>query len=126
MVITESKPYGVIKAQLKKSDKIGIVTCNTCTRICETGGTKQMKSLARRLEKDGFNVVDTDVIPIACNIDLARKPKYKGTTLIVLACVAGVYALKKLFPKKNIIDAVNTIGISARDNQGNIFIVKEF
>ncbi len=126
MVITESRPYGVIKAQLKKSDKIGIVTCNTCTRVCETGGEKEMNELAKRLKEDGFNVVDTDVIPVACNIDQARKPKYEGDILIVLACEAGAYSLKKLFPNKKIIDAVNTIGISARDEEGNIFIVKKF
>ena len=43
MIITQSKPYGVIRSQLDKKDKIGLVTCNTCARMCETGGEEQMK-----------------------------------------------------------------------------------
>jgi len=126
MIITQSKPYGVIRSQLDKKDKIGLVTCNTCARMCETGGEEQMKKLAERLKKDGFNVIDMDIIPVACNLDQAKKPKYEGKTLIVLACEAGSYTLKRLFPKKNIIDATNTVGLCARDEEGNIFVVKKF
>ncbi len=54
MIITESKPFGIIKAQLKKEDKIGIVSCNSCARMCETGGKEAMKELADRLKKRGF------------------------------------------------------------------------
>jgi len=126
MIITDSKPYGVLRSQLKKDDKIGLVTCNTCARMCETGGEKRMKVLAKRLKEDGFNVVDMDIIPVACNLDQAKKPEYKGNTLIVLACEAGSYTLKRLFPKKRIIDATNTVGLCARDEEGNIFIVKKF
>lgn len=126
MIITESKPYGVLRSQLDKKDKIGLVTCNTCARMCETGGEDQMEKLAQRLKEDGFNVVDTDVISVACNLEQVKKPEYKGNTLIVLACEAGSYTLKRLFPKKKIIDATNTVGLCARDEEGNIFIVKKF
>jgi len=107
MIITEAKPYGIIKARLKKEDKIGIIACNSCARMCETGGEKAMKKLASRLKKDGFNVVDTDLIGIACDFDQLKRKRFKGKVHIALACDAGVYNLKKLFPKAKIIPALD-------------------
>ena len=126
MIITELKPYGMIKSQLNKKDKIGIVSCNTCARMCETGGRKEMKKLAARLKKDGFNVVDTDLIGFACDFDQLKAEELHGNTTIVLACDAGVYNLKKLFPKKKIITALDTIGLGAYDEKGNLTLVKKF
>jgi len=126
MIITEIRPYGLIKSQLNKKDKIGIVSCNSCPRICETGGEEEMKKLAKRLKKEGFNVVDMDLIGRACDFDLLKKDELHGIVTIVLACDAGVYNLKKLFPKRRIIDALDTIGLGAFDHKGNLTLVKKF
>lgn len=126
MIITELKPYGLLKSQLNKKDKIGIVSCNVCAFMCETGGEKEMKNLANRLKKDGFNVVDMDLIGSACNYDQLKKNELHGTLTIVLACDAGIYNLKKMFPKRKIIGALDTIGLGAFDNKGNLTLVREF
>ncbi len=126
MIITDMKPYGLIKTKLKKTDQIGIVSCNSCPRICETGGEEAMKKLAKRLKKDGFNVMDMDLIGRACDFDLLKKDQLKGTATVVLACEAGVYNLKKLFPKRKIIDALDTIGLGVYDHKGNLTLVKKF
>ena len=125
MIITKSKSYREIKKKLKKSDKIGIISCNACARMCDTGGEKKMDELAEKLKKQGFNVVDRDLIGIACDFDQLKKDELKGKTNIVLACDSGVYNLKKLFPKKKIIPALNTIGIGAYDHKGHITLVKK-
>ena len=126
MIITSCKPYGVIKGMLKKWKKTGIVSCNSCARACETGGRKKMEELAERLKKDGFEIVDTDLVPMACNIDLVKKPEYNGDVLLILACDAGVFTYQTLFPSKKIVNALNTIGLGARDGKGNIFLMKKF
>ena len=126
MIITATKPYGIIKAELKKEDKIGIVACNGCARFCETGGEKAMKELASRLKKDGFNVVDTDLIGMACDFDQLKKEELKGNVHIVLACDTGVYNLKKLFPKAKVIPALETIGLGVWDEKGDLTLVKKF
>jgi len=51
--------------------------------------------MAQRLEKDGFNVVDTDLIGVACDLDQVKKPSFDGNVLIVFACDAGVDNIKK-------------------------------
>ena len=68
MIITSSKPYGVIRGSLRKWKKIGLIACNSCARVCETGGQKKLEEISERLKKDGFNVVGADVVPLVCKI----------------------------------------------------------
>jgi len=127
MIITESKPYGIIRSQLKKSDKIGIVSCNSCARMCGTGGKKGMEMLAKKLKKEGFNVVDADLIGRPCNYDelKMKREELHGDTTIVLSCDAGIYLLKKLFPGRKIILGLDAVGIGTYDNEGNITLVRK-
>lgn len=126
MIITSCKPYGVIRGLINPGEKIGVVSCNSCSRACETGGRDRMDELAERLKKDGYLVVDEDLIPMCCNLDLVKKPEYDGEVLIVLACDAGVYTLNKLFPDKKIIAGNDTMGLGARDRKGTIYMMKKF
>jgi hypothetical protein len=126
MIVTSSKPYGVVRGMLKKWKKIGIVSCNSCARACETGGKEKMEELAQRLKTDGFDVVDMEVIPMACNVDAAKKPEYHADFLVALACDSGVCTLQTLFPNKIVVPALDTTGLGARDVQGNIFLMKKF
>jgi hypothetical protein len=125
MIVTSAKPYGVVRGMLKKWKKIGIVACNSCARICETGGKEKMEEMAERLKKDGFEVVDVELVPMACAIDAVKRPNYQADMLISMACDAGLCTLQLLFPSKVVIPANDTIGIGARDAQGNIFIMKK-
>ena len=125
MIITKQKSYKEIKSKLKKGDSIGIVSCNTCVRRCDTGGEKVMRELARKLKKDGYNVVDTDLIGVACDFDQLKKDELKGDVNIVLACDSGAYNLKKLFPKKKLVKGLNTIGLGVYDHKGNFALVRK-
>ncbi len=126
MIITSLKPYGVIEGWLHEGDRIGIVSCYSCARACETGGRICMDSMANRLTKDGYTVVDKDLLPMCCNLDTVSKAEYHGDILIVLACDAGVYTLQKLYPNKRILAALNTIGLGARSTSGIIYMIKQF
>ncbi len=126
MIVTSCKPYGIIRGMLKKWKKIGVVSCNSCARACETGGKEKMEELSQRLKQDGFEVVDMDLVPMACNIDLAKRTDYQADMLIVLACDSGVCTYQTLFPNKIIVPALDTIGIGARDGQGNIYLMRKF
>jgi len=125
MIVTKSLPYSVIKKQLKKSDEIGVISCNACARLCGTGGEKVMTRLVDKLKKDNFNVVDSDLIGTPCNYDLLNKSQLHGNVQVLLACDAGLYNLKKLFPKHKIISANKTLGIGAHDKGRNIILVKK-
>ncbi len=124
MIVTKSRPYKDIKKELKKSDKIGIISCNACARICKTGGPEAMKQLAAKLKKEGYNVVDTDLIGTPCDKNQLQKNQLHGNMQIVLACDAGVYNLKKIFPRHKIISGTKTLGIGAHDGK-NITVVRK-
>lgn len=85
-----------------------------------------MEELAERLKNDGYEVVDMNLVPMACNLDLVKKPEYDGDVLVILACDAGVFTYQTLFPSKKIVPALNTHGLGARDSQGNIFLMMKF
>src|SRR3989304_7396984 len=103
MIVTSSKPYGVVRGMLKKWKKTGIVSCNSCARACETGGKEKMEELAQRLKQDGFDVVDMELLPMACNVDAARKPNYQADYLVALAWGSGVLSLQSLFPSTGVV-----------------------
>ena len=125
MIVTCSYPYGVIISNLKKWKKIGVIACNTCARVCETGGKKAMTKLAERLRANGFNVVDEDVLPMACNIDLAKKGDYKADIIVIMACDSGLATFQSIYPNKRIVSANKTIGLGSRERNGKIFITKK-
>lgn len=85
-----------------------------------------MEQLAERLKKDGYNVVETNLIPMACNVDLAKKPDYQSDVIVVLACDAGVLTFQTFFPTKTIIAANDTVGFGARGLDGTIYPMKKF
>jgi len=124
MIITKSRPYSEIKKELNKKDEIGIISCNACARMCGTGGEEAMKQLASKLKKEGFKVVDMDLIGTPCDYDQLNKSQLHGNVQIVLACDAGVRNLKKIFPKHKIIKGLKSIGLGAYDHKGNIYLVR--
>lgn len=126
MIVTSMKSYGVIRGSIRSWKKVGLISCNSCARICETGGQKRLDELSERLKSDGFNVVGADLVPMVCNIDAVTRRSYDGDYLVILACDSGVYTVQSLFPNKMVVPACNTMGLGARDGQGNIFIMKEF
>ena len=125
MIVTKAFPYSMIKKQLKKSDRIGVISCNACAKLCGTGGEEIMIQLSEKLKKDGFNIVDLDLIGTPCNYDLLNKSQLHGNVQVLLACDAGLYNLKKLFPNHKIISANKTLGIGVHDKGRNVTLVKK-
>ncbi len=124
MILTKLIPYNNLKKELNKKDKIGIVSCNSCARMCGTGGEKEMSILSSKLKKDGYTIVDMDLIGAPCMMNQLKKDELHGDTTIVLACISGVYNLKKLFPKKKIVSALETLGLAAVDKKNKPVLVK--
>ena len=85
-----------------------------------------MDKLVERLRSDGFEVDGEHVVPMACNIYLAKKPDYQSDVLIMLGCDSAINTFKELFPKKKIIPGLVTLGIGARDSKGGLFVMKSF
>ena len=132
MIITEKKPFGLIKAALNnvRARKILIVSCDMCARICETGGSKGAIELKERLEKEGYKVDKILIFGPLCNERIVKSfladKKIESDTIIVLACDAGAFCIKKLFPKKNIINALDTKALGVTGENGEIYAIRNF
>jgi len=133
MIITESKPFGVIKEELDeiKPKSIAVISCNSCARLCGTGGEAGLINMVSELKKAGFNVSYTAVVPIMCNMSIEHQTLDKNKVneaevIIALGCAAGELILSKMFPNKKIISALDTIGLGAIGENHDLFLVKKF
>jgi len=125
MIITQSKSYAEIKKQLHPGDKIGIVACNVCARICGTGGKEGIEKLSKRLEEDGFEVVDTDLIGSPCVYSQLEAVRLRGDVTIALACESGLHILREAFPEAKFIAGIEATGLGAVDKEGKPVLIKE-
>jgi len=127
MIVSETKPFGIIRVYLKKSDKISIVSCNNCARMCGTGGKEGLREMKKKLEENGYKAVDDFVFSPVCDRDLDKKViKPKGNVILMLACEAGLRNVERLFKSKRVVSALDTIGLGSFDEKGDIFLIREF
>ncbi|MFH1520236.1 MAG: hypothetical protein ABID61_01185 [Candidatus Micrarchaeota archaeon] len=125
MIITSSKSYDDLTGMLNKGKRLGIVACDSCSSSCDTGGRRKLDEITARLKEYGYDVVNTDLIPMPCNVDLKEISGFDVDEFLILACDAAVNTFQMLFPSKKIIPGLKTIGLGARDAQGNIRILKD-
>jgi len=120
--LTQSVPYEDIKGQLKKDDRIAVITCNSCPRFCGTGGVVKMEELASKLRKDGFVVSDQVVLTAACINDYIMNTRLSGglTAAVVLACEAGWSSIKQRLADKNVVKGTETLGLVLADREKGV------
>jgi len=110
---TEAIPYEEITAQLSRDDRIAVITCNTCVRVCDTGGEEIMPEFARRLRADGFRVCDEAVVTVACHADYIRDAMAASdaTAAVVMACEVGWIAVAQHMGDRKVVRACTTSGL---------------
>lgn len=124
MIVTKSKPYLVLKNMLNKRKRTGIVACNSHAAVCNTGGEKRMIEISERLKEDGYNVVQTDLIPMPCNITFSDNI-FDVDEFLILGCESAVKSFQFNFPSKKVVSGLETIGWGAQDEEGNIILLKD-
>ena len=120
--LTQLLPYEQIVSQLKKTDRIALITCNTCPRFCGVGGIEKMDELAFRLRRDGFIISDQIVLTAACINDYIMNARLSEglTAAVVIACEAGWCSVKQRLPEANVVRATNTLGLVIVDREAGI------
>ena len=113
--------YEDLAGSLDKKDKLIVLSCNNCAKKClGLGGRPGLKSLADKLDNDGFNVIRRELIGFACSVDLVGKrgkqPETKGwfdeaDVILTLACQDGEDAVANAFPGKKVPKLNRTLGI---------------
>ena len=57
MIATTQKPFDEIIETLEGYEKIAVIGCNGCAKVCMTGGDEQVAELAGRLRDQDKEVV---------------------------------------------------------------------
>ena len=113
VAITEKKKFEAIKANHKPKEKVALLTCNTCTRMFNTGGLEILNEYAKQLESENFEVTDRIVLTAACFEDYIKSASITkaSTSAIILACDSGYGTVKRNLPDKKVICGLKTLGV---------------
>lgn len=127
MIITVFKNIKDILYELNKKDKISIISCDKCAKVCGTGGEKGAEEIKGILEKLGYEVVDIFIYGPLCDKDLDDNLReIKGDTALILGCEAGEYTFKKFTNFKKVILCLDSLGIGAFDENKKPFTIRSF
>lgn len=98
MIISLPKPLEEIRASVARYHKLAIFGCGGCAAVCQTGGTKQVEELARRL--DDKEIVFIFQVDEPCDQRILTRELRRVSerleeveAILMLACGTGVQAL---------------------------------
>jgi hypothetical protein len=124
--VSRPVPYDRIVKELNWSEQVAIVACNSCANYCQTGGRRAMSSMRTSLISDGFNVVSSHIVTKACILsDLRGVDLPDGVdTVLMMACVSGCRAARRLFQGKKVLSTNVTLGIGYYDSsrKGSVLV----
>lgn len=106
MIITVQKPLDDILEMTRDFEKLFLVGCGTCATECQTGGEREVRGMAQKLEKIEKTVTGYTVIESACDkrqarVELRRNRRAieKADALLVFACGTSVQVVTDLSGK---------------------------
>lgn len=122
IICARNKNYDDIKAWLTPEDKIIIMTCNICIKGCGIGGHRLVDRLAKKLQKDGYNVIYKGLVGFACNQDLIYERRdhpftkdifAEATAIIPIACGEGIHNFTHIFSDKKVFNGIVGLGVGS-------------
>jgi ferredoxin len=124
--ITQQKSSEEIISTLGSARKVALVGCGTCPTMAETGGLNEVNEMAARLGEEGFEVVSSTVIPVACEpLPLEGRGEFvallpDAEAVLVLACSLGVRMVAD-YTGLPVLPALNTLFIG-REAEPGLFV----
>src|SRR5512134_1085418 len=111
MIVGERKPFEEIQRLLEGREKVLLVGCGTCVKVCFTGGDKEVAVLASQLrlaagKAKKRRTVDELTVERQCEVEFVDEVarKLAGHEVIMsLACGAGAQMLAAHFPKVRVV-----------------------
>ena len=120
MIGTAQKPFEEILAALAGHQKIAVVGCDGCAKVCLTGGSEQVKEFAGQLKEEGKQVVLEVTPERTCYVDKSHtkldpyvEQLKEAEAVIVLGCGGAVQITRQVteelgltIPVKTALDSV--------------------
>lgn len=121
MIGTTKKSFAEVLDVLKDHQKVGLVGCDGCAKICMTGGVDEVADLAQQLKQAGKHIVFEATPERTCNVAKSApvleplKDEIAATdALLVLGCGGAVqitrYMTEKFGMDKPVKVGLNSVG----------------
>ncbi|MBW2219568.1 MAG: methylenetetrahydrofolate reductase C-terminal domain-containing protein [Deltaproteobacteria bacterium] len=115
MIATTQKPFDEIIGALEGYEKIAVIGCNGCAKVCMTGGDEQVDELAGRLRDQGKEVVLEATPDRTCYVDNTHatldpnlEQLKQADAVIVMGCGGAVQITRKVTEDYGLIVPVKT------------------
>ena len=126
MIVGHQKPIAEIKEMVAPFPKLLILGCGTCVKTCFAGGEDEVAVLASLLrlsfKKEGRAIeVEELTVERQCEDEFIKEAAPavgRNTSILSLACGAGVQAIARRFNKTPVLPGVNTTFIGVLEKQG--------
>ncbi|MBM4293879.1 MAG: 5,10-methylenetetrahydrofolate reductase [Deltaproteobacteria bacterium] len=103
MIATTKKLLDEILEAMAGFQKVGLVGCDGCAKVCMTGGADEVAAMAQELKKQGKDIVFEATPERTCNVVKAHpvleplKDKMQDTdAILVLGCGGAVQVARQL------------------------------
>ncbi len=103
MIGTVNKPFEEVLEAVSGYEKLGVVGCNGCAKVCKTGGEEAVAAMAKKLEDAGKQVVVTALPDRTCYtykthdaLDPVKDKVAEAQALVVLGCGGAVQITRKV------------------------------
>jgi ferredoxin len=107
MIGTTPKPFEEVMTALKGYDRVAVVGCDGCAKVCKTGGSEQVTEMSEKLTSAGKDVVLSVTPERTCYVEKTQKaldPNLddlnKAQALLVLGCGGAVQITRQVMEEK--------------------------
>ncbi len=121
MIGTAPKPMEEIEEALRGCDKVIVLGCGGCAKVCHTGGQPEVEAMAEELKKRGKTVLAVGVPERACYIhhtkatmDEMQDALKECDAIVELGCGGAVQTVRQATEEygliKRVVSGLNSVG----------------
>ena len=126
MIVADKKPIEEIMKEIESYNRVRILGCNECVKVCEAGGKKEVGILASALRmyflNQGKDVkIDEITLERQCDheyLEEIRDKVDKYDAVLSLACGVGVQFMAEKYQTLPVYPGVNTCFLGVTEKRG--------
>jgi ferredoxin len=135
VVITTKKPDEEVFGALENYHikKLTVVSCGTCSALCQTGGTEGAEEWKKKLQEKGYEIEAVIVSEDVCDNRVMKKDLRKiddeikaSDAILTLSCGLGVQSIVEViqtkYPEKPVLVSNNTKFIGMTERIGRFYM----
>ena len=123
MIGTQPKPFSEVVDAIGVQQRLLVIGCGGCAKVCHTGGEPEVEEMVRRLEAEGYVVLASGVPERTCYIQHVRaffeetkEQLEQCDCIVILGCGGAVQTVRQATEEYGMVKPV----VSALDSVGHM------